>query len=226
MTSGQLKLGPRRRAVAPEHKSERRAAIVQAAEALLRRAPGGSFPVDELARRAGLAKGTVYLYFRTREEVLLAVHLARTHRMFDAIEVSLATPKGGAQSAIRATLKFLRANPEFLPLAVGCRSMLESNIGIEAALQFKIALGERLAGIGGRIEAIYPELAAGQGVSLLLSSYALILGLWQLADPPACLRAAMRRPEMRLFRIDYEKLLTDALSALWTGTALARGVKP
>jgi hypothetical protein len=63
-------------------------------------------------------------------------------------------------------------------------------------------------------------------VSLLLSSYALILGLWQLADPPACLRAAMRRPEMRLFRIDYEKLLTDALSALWTGTALARGVKP
>ena len=228
MTTSQLSTArtPRRRAVGPEDKSERRAAILQAAEALLRRAPAGGFPVEELARRAGLAKGTVYLYFRTREEVLLAVHLARSHRLFDAIEASLATPQGGAASAIRATLKFLRTNPEFLPLAVGCRSMLESNIGTEAALQFKIALGGRLARIGARVEALYPELAAGQGVALLLSSYALILGLWQLADPPACLRAAMRRPEMRMFRIDYEKQLAEALTALWAGTAAARGVKP
>lgn len=224
MTTGQLRA--RSRATAPEHKSERRADIVEAAEALLRRTPNGNFPVEELARRAGLAKGTVYLYFGTREEVLLAVHLARSHRMFDAIEASLAAPKAGAQSAIRATLKFLRTNPEFLPLAVGCRSMLESNISTEAALQFKIALGQRLARIGARIEEIYPAFAAGQGVALLLSSYALILGLWQLADPPACLRAAMRRPDMRMFRIDYEKQLAEALSALWAGTASASGVKP
>jgi hypothetical protein len=104
--------------------------------------------------------------------------------------------------------------------------MLESNIGTEAALQFKIGIGERLAPIGARIEALYPQLAEGQGVGLLLSSYGLILGLWQLADPPACLRSAMRRPEMRMFRIDYEHQLAEALSALWAGTAAARGVTP
>src|SRR2546426_894205 len=102
MTVSQSRLG--RRALAPEDKSERRAAIVQAAGHLLKRSPGGEFPVAELARRAGLAKGTVYLYFRTREEVLLAVHLERVHRMFDAIEGSLAGPNGGAHSAIRATV--------------------------------------------------------------------------------------------------------------------------
>jgi hypothetical protein len=35
----------------------------------------------------------------------------------------------------------------------------------------------------------------------------------------------MRRPEMRMFRIDYEKQLAEALTALWAGTAAARGVK-
>lgn len=231
MTTGQLRArrraanapDTRRRATAPHHKAERRTEIVQAAEALLKRAPGGSFLVEELARRAGLAKGTVYLYFRTREEVLLAVHLARSHRMFDAIEASLAAPQGSAESAIRATLKFFRASPEFLPLAVSCRSMLESNIGVDAALDFKRSLGERLVRIGGRIEALYPALATGQGVALLISSYGLILGLWQLADPPACLREAMQRPDMRMFRIDYEKQLAQALLALWEGTAGRKG---
>jgi AcrR family transcriptional regulator len=221
MTVSQLRV--RRRATAPEDKSERRAAILLAAEALLKRAPAGGFPVEELARRAGLAKGTVYLYFRTREEVLLAVHLARSHRMFDAIEASLAPQEGGAESAIRALLKFLRANPEFLPLAVGCRSMLESNISTQVALEFKLSLGERLGRIGARIEQLYPALAAGQGVALLISAYGLILGLWQLADPPACLREAMKRPEMRMFRIDYEKQLAQALLALWHGTAGPKG---
>lgn len=50
-----------RRARLPEDKSQRRAAILRAAEGLLRRAPMGAFSVDALARRAGLAKGTVYL---------------------------------------------------------------------------------------------------------------------------------------------------------------------
>jgi AcrR family transcriptional regulator len=217
MTVSQLRAG--RRARAPEAKSERRAGIVQAAEALLKRAPGGSFPVEELARRAGLAKGTVYLYFRTREEVLLAVHLSRLHRMFDAIEASLAGERASAEGAIRATLKYLRSHPEFLPLAVGCRSMLESNVGVDAALEFKRAVGERLARIGARIESLYPRLREGDGVALLMNCYALILGLWQLADPPACLRELMRRPDMRMFRIDYQTQLAAALAALWKGTA-------
>ncbi|MBS0335654.1 MAG: helix-turn-helix transcriptional regulator, partial [Proteobacteria bacterium] len=63
----------RTRAILPEDKSERRAAILRAAAGLLKQAPHGAFSVEALARRAGLAKGTVYLYFGTREEVLLAV---------------------------------------------------------------------------------------------------------------------------------------------------------
>ena len=205
----------RRRAMHPDDKSERRAAIVRAAEALLRRAPMGAFSVDALARRAGLAKGTVYLYFRTREEVLLAVHAANSRRMFDALERALAAPRVDAGVVTLATREFLREHPGFLPLASTCRSMLENNIGTAAALEFKRALGERLSRLGGRIEQLYPHLARGEGVALLMSCYALMIGLWQLADPPACLRQVMQRPDMQVFHIDFEKQLMAALSDLW-----------
>jgi AcrR family transcriptional regulator len=214
----------RRRALLPEDKSERRSAIVRAAEELLAHAPMGAFSVEALARRAGLAKGTVYLYFRTREEVLLAVHGARGQKLFDALEAALASPRAGAGALVRATLRFVRANPGFLPLAATCRGMLEDNVGEQAALEFKLALGARLGELGARIDRRYPGLARGAGVALLMNGYALMIGLWQLAVTPACLRDALKRPELRMFRIDFEKQLASALTGLWE-SAVRGGAK-
>jgi len=208
----------RRRAVLPADKSERRAAIVRAAQELLAHAPMGAFSVEELARRAGLAKGTVYLYFGTREEVLLAVHGENASQLFDAVGAALESQRPGADSVVRATLRFLRANRGFLPLAATCRGMLENNVGEKAAIEFKLGLATRLAELGARIERVYPGLARGAGVALLMNSYSLMIGLWQLADPPACLRNALKRRDLRIFRVDLEKQLAAALLGLWEGT--------
>ena len=209
--------------MAPEQKSARRDAIVHGAEALLRRDPSATFAVDEIARRAGLAKGTVYLYFRTREEVLLAVHDKQTHELFDLVERALAGAKAGGEKVVAAGLGYLRAHPEFYPLAGNCRGMLDTNVGVEAALAFKIGVGQRLTPLGARIEALYPGLAPGEGAALLMNCYALIIGLWQQADPPACLRKSMSRPDMAIFRIDFEKQLSAALLDLWRGARLRSG---
>lgn len=204
-----------RRAVVPQAKTERRSAIVAAAHALIHRNPSATFSVDALARRAGLAKGTVYLYFDTREEVLLALHERQSHEIFDVIERALALPHADARSVLEAGMIYLRAHPEFYPLAANCRGMLDTNIGAEAALAFKIGIGQRMGPIGERVEALYAGLAPGEGAALLMNSYALIIGLWQLADTPLVLRDAMKRPEMAIFRIDFEKQLTAALLDLW-----------
>ena len=213
MTKSQLKV--RTRAVAPQDKSERRAAIVQAAAALLRRDPSARFSVDELARRAGLAKGTVYLYFGTREEVLLALHGQQAHELFDVVEHALSAADAHGRRVVADGLGYLRAHPEFYPVAGNCRYMLDTNIGTEAALAFKLGIAQRLEPLGRRIEELYPGLAAGEGVALLTNCYAMIIGLWQQADPPLCLRKVMHRPEMAIFRIDFEKQLAAALLDLW-----------
>lgn len=213
MTVSQL----RKRAIAPQDKSARREQIVRAALELSEKA--AQFSVDQLARRAGMAKGTVYLYFGTREEILLAVHEKQTHEVFDVVERALAAAEPSGESVVRAGLRYLRAHPEFYPLAANCRTMLDTNIGTEAALAFKVGIGTRLERLGRRIEELYPRLKAGEGAILLMNSYALIVGLWQQADTPQCLRAVMQRPEMRIFRLDFEKQLTAALLDLWDAAA-------
>ena len=221
MTASQL---TRWRAVAPDEKSERRAAIVQAAQQLLHRHPSATFSVEALARRAGLAKGTVYLYFRSREEVLLAVHERQIHGLFDVLERSLGAPGADARSVVRAGLGHHRAHPEIYPLAGNCRYMLDTKVGAAAALAFKLGLAQRLAALGEQVRALYPGLVKGAGAALLMNSYALIIGLWQQADVPVVLRAAIKRPDMAIYRIDFERQLEAALLDLWE-SAERRGAR-
>jgi len=213
MTRSQLR--SRTRAVAPQDKSARRAAIVRAAAALLQRDPSATFAVQEIARRAGLAKGTVYLYFGTREEVLLAVHAQQAQELFDVVQHALAAADAHGRRVVQDGLEYLRAHPEFYPVAGNCRGMLDTGVSTQAALEFKLAIAQRLEPLGRRIEELYPGLAAGDGVALLTNCYALIVGLWQQADPPLSLRKVMHRPEMAIFCIDFEKQLSAALLDLW-----------
>jgi AcrR family transcriptional regulator len=161
----------------------------------------------------------VYLYFGSRDEVLLAVHEKQSHELFDVVGRALGAPAASAENVVRAGLRYLRAHPQFYPLAANCRGMLDNNISAEAALAFKIGLGARLHSLGARIEEIYPGLKPGGGAALLMNSYAMIVGLWQQADPPLSLRASVNRPEMRIFKIDFEKQLTEAVLDLWEAAA-------
>jgi AcrR family transcriptional regulator len=227
MTASQLKpaqsrpgpLKPGRRARAPEDKTERRAAIVRAAADLARKDPACSCSVEQLARKAGLAKGTVYLYFGSREEVLLAVHEKQTHELFDVVERALAAPNPTADSVVRTGLRYLKAHAEFYPLAANCRGMRDSKVSTQAALAFKLGLAARLDALGRRIEQLYPGMRPGEGAALLMNSYAMIIGLWQQADPPLSLRAVMHRPEMSIFKIDFDKQLAAAVLDLWEAAA-------
>lgn len=217
MTVRQLK-----RARAPEAKTERRAAILGAAESLLRRDPAGAFSVDALARRAGLAKGTVYLYFRTREEVLLAVHEKQVHELFDAFEAALDAPGADGQSVLEAGIRYHSSRPEAYALSGNCRSFLADRVSVDAAVRFKASLGPRIAALGARLETLLPGLAPGEGAALLINSHALIVGLWQLADTPPRLRKPMQRAGVPALRIDFEQQLIAALGDLWEG-AVRRG---
>ncbi|MBC7804463.1 MAG: TetR family transcriptional regulator [Candidatus Parcubacteria bacterium] len=218
MTRSQLK-----RARAPEHKTERRAAILRAAEALLRRDPAATFAVGEIARRAGLAKGTMYLYFGSREELLLAVHDTQMDEMFGALERALARPKAGADAAARAVLGFLRHRPEFFRLSTSCHGALEDSVSASVARDHREAVASRLVALGRRIEILHPGMRPGEGATLLKNSYALMLGLWQLAASPLRVTAsAPGQQEPEALRIDFESQLAVALKDLWNA-AVRRG---
>lgn len=225
MTRGQLSKA-RTRAVAPEDKSERRAAIVRAAGALLRRDPSATFAVGEIARRAGLAKGTVYLYFASREEMLLAVHDAQLGELFATLDRVLGRPRAGAAGISRAVLGFLQQRPEFFRLATSCHGALEASITSRVARDHREAVAAHLQSIGLRIESLHPGMRPGEGAALLKNCYALMLGLWQLAASPLRVpgpqAAGAADAGPAALHIDFESQLQAALTDLWNA-AIQRG---
>jgi len=207
----------RQRAVHSEDKQERHHAILDAAERLLERAPERVANMAEVADEAGLAKGTVYLYFPSKDELLLAVHERRVDEFFRALNALLAARAPVSLAAIMAlTREHMIERPTFLPLATRCFSVVQTDVPRDAALAFKSRMMERLGTAGAGLERHFSELPPGGGIALLRHSYALIVGLWQMSANADELEAGGN--VCAVDRLDYPQELDRALRALWEGT--------
>jgi len=209
----------KQRAILDEDKQLRRQAILGAAAAELLEHPDRLASVEEVAKRAGLAKGTMYLYFTTKEEIYLAVHEQHSHRFFDTLEALLQRERTrpSLKRLNRNVVEALRQHPAFLPLAIQCPTF-ERNADLDAVARCKASIGARLQRIGSTVEAMYPGMKKGEGAQLLIRSYALMLGLWQLTAPSPAREQLLQRSELSMFKLDYPMQLEAALYALWRGT--------
>jgi len=211
----------RQRAIQAEAKQERHHAILDAAERLLSRSQDRMANVAEVADEAGLAKGTVYLYFPSKEELLLAVHERNIDGFFSALIACLEAPRAVTIDDVLAlTHRHLVDPPLFLPLAARCFGMMGQGVPPEAAFAFKQRMAQRLQRAGAGLEHHFPDLGPGGGVSLLRNSYALIIGLWQMSGESAggkcALESAAANPVV--FAWTYPDELDRAMRALWEGT--------
>jgi AcrR family transcriptional regulator len=212
----------RQRAIQAEDKQERSDAILDAAEGVLQNARDRVASVAEVAIHAGLAKGTVYLYFPSKEELLLAVHERQIDRFFqDLIALVELAPRVDFDAVFALTRTHLVEPPLVLPLAARCFGLMTHSIPPAAALAFKQRMAARLERAGAGVERHFPWSTStptlGRGVVLLRRSYALLLGLWQMSAAAGC-AAADTDPELPpVFSWSYPVELEDALRALWVG---------
>jgi AcrR family transcriptional regulator len=212
----------KQRAIGDEDKETRRQALLDAAEALFLAHPDRVASVAEVAEAAGLAKGTVYLYFPSKEEMLLSLHERHVARFFAALMRLLSGRRAaGFDEVWRVTRDNLVRAPGYLPLTSRCFGLMDRDIPIASALAFKIRVGQALANAGAGLERHFPALAGGGGVTLLQHSYGLIVGLWQLMHPIERFGTALQRAELAMFKRDYEREVEQALRALWSGTMAA-----
>jgi AcrR family transcriptional regulator len=211
----------RQRAIQTEAKEERHHAILDAAERLLSRSPERRANVAEVADDAGLAKGTVYLYFPSKDELLLAVHERNIDSFFRTLIARLEGDTAVTIDDVLAlTNRHMVQPPLFLPLAARCYGMMGQGIPREAAFAFKQRMAQRLQRAGAGLERHFPELPAGGGVGLLRHSYALIIGLWQMSGDSAgaCSTSEVATADSLVFGRPYSDELDSALRALWKGT--------
>ena len=208
----------KQRAILEEDKLVRRDAILEAAQALLLERQGELASVDEVAKRARLAKGTVYLYFKTKEEIYLALHERRSLEFFDNLDALTARfgGKTGLRQIARTWLGCFERHPSYPLLASRCFEF-EHKVDFDTLVAFRSAIAQRLDQSGTRLEGIFPELKRGGGAKLLILSYALTLGLWRLTEPTPHRERMLKQRSLDVFRMDFDAELETALIALWRG---------
>ena len=209
----------KQRAIAVEDKEERRQAILDAAEKLFVKHPDRMASVSEVAEAAGLAKGTVYLYFPSKEEMLLALHERHTGAFFARFMELMASgaPIGFDEIFEVAHAHFI-APPGSLALTSWGFAMMDRGMPIEAAVAFKVRVGAVVGAAGTALEKHFPTLKPGDGARLLQHSLSLIIGLWQFVHPNQRFARALDRAGAKVYMRDYDHEIRAAIYALWSGT--------
>ena len=205
------------RATNPEDKELRREAILDAAVKLWLAQPERMANMAEIATAAGLAKGTVYLYFRSKEELFLAIHERHVSEFFNRV-IARAQHQNPMLMDDMLVLnhQFLLDTPAFLPLAALCHGMMERHIPLEVGYAFEARTYQRLDLAVAALQRHFPNVTQ----ALMLQSYALILGLWQLLRPTPLKALMKERALLCACTDDYLFMLDTALQALWRGALL------
>jgi AcrR family transcriptional regulator len=209
-----------RYALAAEDKEARRDAILAAARTLFLRDPEKLPSAAAIATEAGLAKGTVYLYFSTKEEIFMdLLHVERV-AMMARIREAFAPDSRSVDEKIAAFITdyvtHVTARPDISKLESLGYSVLERNIEQGRLRAYKQELGAALVDAGTVVEAAL-GLAEGEGARVLVHSYALTQGLWQALDiPPDCLEM-MGDAAVGFTSLDFATELNVSLDRYWRG---------
>ena len=211
--------GLRQRARRSEDKQARRSAILEAAAGLVERRNFASITMSELARHCDLAKGTLYLYFKSKEELFLAMLEQELVQWFDSFGAELARQEAmDADTFGRILARSIAERRKLVDLLPIVHVVLEHNIEQDTALAFKRTLLERLSLGSQLLERALPGLSPGSGLRLLLRIQALVLGLKQMADPAPSVKSVLDREELARLRIDFEPELAQSVADLVRGT--------
>ena len=211
-----------KRAYGGEDKQARRADILAAATVLLGDGRGDLPTAGAIAEASGLAKGTVYLYFRSKEAIFSALLLAKWGEVVGLVEEAFASPPMSCGSDpvnafLAAYVAHLDRRRELLRLDA-LRPVLERGLDLASLSEFKRTFVERLVA-GGALIDVRLGLRAGKGVKLLTRTHALTCGLWQslgVASP----EDQADGDASGALDADFNDELAEALAEFWRGALM------
>ena len=143
-------------------KIEREDSILAATEILLRQSGYEAMTMQAVATAAGLAKGTLYLYFTSRESLVIAVYGRLFDRWIDRFAVH--QPElAGFERFCRDFARHYADDTLFLQLAGFASALLEPQLDREAYIKSKRGMARRVKRLAGFVcQQFFIEPAAAQ----------------------------------------------------------------
>jgi AcrR family transcriptional regulator len=207
------------RALRPDQKEIRRKAILAGAASLFHSSSYQDLRMADLAAGLGLGKGTLYLYFPTKESLFLAVLKAEMGSWFRGAEARLEALERGAApgSAAEALVAEMLGHPLLPGLQALLHGVLERNVPKEEALAFARFLQDGVTRVGACLERALPALPPGRGTEFLLRFYGLVIGSELMSSRPPAVREALQEPGLQVFNFTFEAVFSGAVKDLLEG---------
>ncbi len=184
------------RARSPEQIAERRVSILDATGDLLDEGGVEAAGLNAIARQVGLSKANLYRYFESREAILLELLLTEFRRWSDEVASDLDTMDAEHTAPIEWIARRLAARhaarPRLGMLFHALPGIIEHNISLETAIDFKTNALALMEGLSGRLERNIPGLSADSAARFLMHWLMAVCGAWPHCHPHQVINQAMQ----------------------------------
>ena len=222
------------RARSEEQREIRRQAILDTAAAMLEIMPVSDVTLNELSRRAGLAKSNVLRYFESREAILLELLDRAAKQWLGELSGQLAAGVDAGGTARERADQFAAALARSVaPQRVLCdllsaqASVLEHNVTAEVLARYKWAMSDNNAALAKLALRHLPELGDDGAWNTAAMALVFVGALWSHTQhSPSVLAAYEADPSLAALRLDFTPVLEETLATLITGTLTRTGVLP
>jgi AcrR family transcriptional regulator len=201
-------------------KQERCDALLSSAALLFASQQFDDVSVAEIAKGAELAKGTIYLYFETKEALFLRLLSEEMTAWFDDPASALKGSLFDSRDVVRIIASGLKKRP-VLPRLLGLlHPILERNVDGKTLLAFK----SRLLTLTTDSAILFEKslsLPPSVGVRLTLWMHSLTIGLAQIALPVPAIRSLLQANDsLSAFQIDFQLKLRLRWGPLFSGVQM------
>ena len=204
------------RARRPEHKQQRREAILDAARELAAASGVRNVSLGAVAAAVGLAKSNIVRYFGTKEEIYLHLAAEEGQRWAEAVIDRLRDATGTAD-AVTTLAETLDERRLLCDLLSHLSTSLEHNVSVPAARAYKRAVYSQLAVLGKRIADV-TDLTESEGEELVMAAISLGGMLYPAANPPPTIvQLYAEDPDLAAASPPFVPTLVRMLSAMAAG---------
>lgn len=167
----------------PEDKAARRQTILEAAERLYLLHGIEKVTIARVAREASLAKGTIYIYFPTKEAIFIELLLAHLSEWFDVFTQQLqSSPRWDAPTLSQMLAGHLDERPMLVRLLALMHIVLEKNLDVETMVSFKRRLIDSMNQVTQTLCDHVDGLTETSAGMFMLEVHAIIVGVGQMTQ--------------------------------------------
>lgn len=176
----------------------------------------------EIAKEAGVTKGVIYHYFRSKEEIYLTLMAQQSAGLFEILHQAVAAPGYSAVLVRDAYAHYCANNDLRMFLGLAAPAVLEARVSVEFARSFKEEASQGMERLAHEWAQREKRLNTIQLRDFVLRLYHASLTEWQHFHPPPVVLEAFPKRDNWMLQGDFAATLKQTFDWLWAGMKACR----